>query len=97
MTYMQENLEKDIGLQELADIVGLSRFYFCGAFRVATGCTPHEWLTRLRIREARRLLADPVAPISDIALTVGYRTPSAFTARFRRIMGVTPREFRRRL
>jgi AraC family transcriptional regulator len=95
--YMRAHLDKDIGLQDLADLVGLSRFYFCGAFRAATGYTPHEWLTRLRIREAGRLLADPRTSISDIALMVGYATPSAFAARFRRIMGVTPREFRRRL
>jgi AraC family transcriptional regulator len=95
--YMRDNLDKEIGLQELADLVGLSRFYFCGAFRAATGYTPHEWLTRLRIYEARRLLADPGTPIADIALMVGYQTPSAFAARFRRVIGITPREFRRRL
>jgi AraC family transcriptional regulator len=68
---MRDNLDKDIGLQELADLVSLSRFHFCTAFRVATGSTPHECLTWLRIREARRLLADPSMPISDIALAVG--------------------------
>jgi AraC-like DNA-binding protein len=95
--YMRENLDKDIGLQELADLVNLSRFYFCGAFRSATGYTPHEWLTTLRIHEARRLLANPATRISDIALAVGYQTPSAFTAAFRRRQGLTPREFRRLL
>jgi AraC family transcriptional regulator len=92
---MQENLDKDIGMQELADLVNLSRFYFCGAFRIATGYTPHEWLTKLRIHEARLLLGNPSTPISEIALVVGYQAPSAFTAVVRRVMGVTPREFRR--
>jgi AraC family transcriptional regulator len=96
-SYMRQNLDQDIGLQELADLVSLSRFYFCSAFRMATGYTPHEWLTRLRMHEARRLLADPSLPISAIALTVGYQTPSAFSATFRRLVGATPREFRRSL
>ena len=95
--YMRENLEKEMGLQELADLVDLSRFYFCGAFRVATGYTPHAWLTKLRIDEARRLLTVASIPVSTIALIVGYQTPSAFTARFRRVMGISPSEFRRRL
>ena len=96
-TYMRHNLDQDIGLQELADIVSLSRFHFCTAFRIATGYTPHECLTRLRILEARRLLAEPSMPISDIALAVGYRTSSAFGAVFRRLVGTTPREFRRKI
>jgi len=95
--YMRENLDQDIGLQDLADLLKLSRFYFCGAFRAATGYTPHEWLTTLRIHEARRLLANPETRISDIALAVGYKTPSAFTAAFRQRQGCTPREFRRLL
>jgi AraC family transcriptional regulator len=95
--YMRDNLAFDIGLQELADVAGLSRFYFCHAFRLATGYTPHQWLTKLRMDQARWLLTEPRAPISDIALSVGYRTPSAFSAAFRRFVGSTPREFRRRL
>jgi AraC family transcriptional regulator len=95
--YMRENLDKDIGLQELAELVNLSRFYFCSAFRRATGYTPHEWLTRLRIEDARRLLAIQSMPITDIALAVGYQTSSAFAAAFRRLMGISPREYRRRL
>jgi AraC family transcriptional regulator len=95
--YMRENLDKDIGLQELADGVNLSRFYFCSAFRMATGYTPHEYLTRMRIEVARRFLTVPSMPITDIALAVGYQTPSAFAAAFRRLVGVSPREYRRRL
>lgn len=95
--YLRDKLDDDVSLQDLADVVGLSRFYFCSAFRMATGYTPHEWLTRLRIEEARRLLAIQAMPITDIALAVGYQTPSAFAAAFRRLMGVSPRDYRRSL
>lgn len=95
--YMHDNLDKDIGLQELADLVHLSRFYFCGAFRMATGYTPYEWLTRLRLQEARRLLANQATPIADIARAIGYQSPAAFSAVFRRSIGTTPRAFRRDL
>jgi AraC-like DNA-binding protein len=95
--YMLAHIDRPIGLEELAAQVGLSRFHFCTAFRLSTGLTPHVWLTGKRMALARRLLADPNISISEIALSVGYATPSAFSATFRRIVGVTPRGFRRAL
>jgi AraC family transcriptional regulator len=93
--YMLAHLERPIGLDELAALVGLSRYHFCTAFRLSTGLPPHVWLTGQRMMLARRLLADPNMSIGEIALAVGYATPSAFSATFRRIVGVTPRDFRR--
>jgi AraC family transcriptional regulator len=51
--YMREHLDEPIGLDMLADLAGLSRFHFCTAFRLATGCTPHNWLVKLRMGSAR--------------------------------------------
>lgn len=96
-SYMREHVEQPIGLDVLANLVGLSRFHFCTAFRKATGTTPHAWLVNLRMARARQLLADPALAVTDVALAVGYETPSAFTASFRKITGVTPRAFRLRL
>jgi AraC family transcriptional regulator len=95
-SYMRENVHQDIGVQELAGLVGLSRFHFCTAFRLATGRTPYESLTWHRMNRARILLADPALRVIDVALAVGYHTPSAFAASFRRAVGVTPTEFRRK-
>jgi AraC family transcriptional regulator len=95
--YMRDKLSEDIGLNELAAIVGLSRYHFCTAFRLATGQTPHEWLARARVERAQAMLAQPAMPITEVALAVGYSTPSAFTAAFRRVTGTTPSGFRRQL
>ena len=95
--YMAENLDQDISLDELAALASLSRFHFCTAFRLATGQTPHNWLTAMRIQQARRLLAEGDLPIIHVALAVGYQTPSAFAATFRNATGVTPSAFRRAL
>ncbi|HEY0505632.1 MAG TPA: AraC family transcriptional regulator [Lysobacter sp.] len=95
--YMRERLGAPIGLDDLAGVAGLSRFHFCTAFREATGATPHEWLVRLRIEKARQLLADPRLAITDIALAVGYETPSSFAAAFRKMVGATPTTYRRGL
>lgn len=96
-TYMRSMLEREIGLDELAALIDLSRFHFCTAFRLATGQTPHQWLTNLRIARAKELLMDPLLPVTEVALCVGYQTPSSFAASFRKLVGATPSEFRRRL
>jgi len=95
--FMRGNLHRQVGLDELAALVHLSRFHFCTAFRHKTGHPPHRWLTQQRIARARELLANPATSITEVALAVGYETPAAFAASFRKAMGVTPSAFRRAL
>ena len=95
--YMLERLGEELSLNEIAGILHLSRFHFCTAFRQATGKTPHEWLVLQRIGFAKKLLRDRLLSVTEIGLSVGYGTPSAFAAAFRKVVGVTPTEFRRSL
>ncbi|WGF86281.1 helix-turn-helix domain-containing protein [Marinivivus vitaminiproducens] len=94
-THMREHLDEPIGLDILADLVGLSRFHFCTAFRQATGRTPYAWLVGLRIERACHLLVHGDLPITEIALAVGYETPSAFAASFRKVTGMPPSQYRK--
>jgi AraC family transcriptional regulator len=94
---MRERLDEEIGLDELAALLSLSRFYFGTAFRMATGKTPHDWLVGERIDRAKMLLRDPTTQVTEVALAVGYQTPSSFTAAFRKMVGLTPTEYRRLL
>jgi AraC family transcriptional regulator len=96
-TYMRDFMDKEIGLEEMAALVGLSRFHFATAFRQATGTSPHHYLTAMRMARARKLLAEPDLSIIQVALAVGYQTPSAFTASFRKVTSQTPSEFRKGL
>lgn len=93
--YMRGRLAEPISLDELAAVVHLSRFHFCTAFRRSTGQTPHTWLVQERIALARTLLADNLLSVTEVGLAVGYGTPSAFTASFRKIVGTTPTDYRR--
>jgi AraC family transcriptional regulator len=93
--YMQQNLSDDVSLDTLAGVAGLSPNYFLGAFRQATGRTPHRYVTELRIARACELLRDPRRPISEVSLAVGFSSQSHMTEVFRRTLKTTPAAYRR--
>ncbi len=53
--YITSNLREDTSLQELADLVGISQYHFCRAFKLSMGLTPHQYILQVRIGEAKRL------------------------------------------
>jgi AraC-like DNA-binding protein len=81
-------------LDELAGSAGLSRYHFLRTFKAVTGVTPHQWLLRARLRDAAQRLAASSAPITDIALDVGFADLSNFIRSFRAEFGVSPRAYR---
>jgi AraC family transcriptional regulator len=93
--YMLERLDQPHSLRDLAALLRLSRWHFCTAFRLASGLTPREWLITQRMQKARQLLLQTRYSITQIALAVGYRSPSAFSVQFRRSAGMKPTSFRR--
>jgi len=66
-------------------------------FKQATGMTPLQFVTRERITYAQQLIRETSRSLIEIALEVGYTSPSSFTKVFRRMTGVTPMEFRKTL
>ena len=94
LDFLMENLDEKIDLEDLAHLVGLSRFHFSRAFKVTFGSSPYKYLLQLRIRKASDLLKKTRDPITNIALSVGFSTSSEFSRAFRQEMHYTPREFR---
>ena len=92
--YVQQNLDKDLTLAELAAVVYMSPFHFARLFKCRTGVPPHRFVVRQRITRARTCLAMEGQSIAQISRMVGYRTPSHFTTVFRRALGVTPGAYR---
>jgi AraC-like DNA-binding protein len=78
----------------LARMARLSPYHFLRSFKATTGVTPHQWLLRARLRAAAGKLATTKAPVTDIALDVGFEDLSNFTRTFRAEFGASPREFR---
>lgn len=82
-------------LADLAVLAAMSRSGFVQRFTSLVGKPPLRYLTGLRMQLARRRLRDSDAPVDAIARALGYSTGSAFTAAFRREIGVSPRTYRR--
>jgi AraC family transcriptional regulator len=94
--YICANLARDLSLDEVAAVAGMTKFHFAKAFRQATGRAPHRYLTEHRILRGRTLLHDRNLSIHDIAGALGF-THSHFTRLFTRHMGMTPTAFRKLL
>ena len=92
--YIQQNLDKDLSLAELAAVVYISPYHFARLFKDSTGVPPHRFVVRQRIARARGVLVTPELSIAQVSRMVGFRTPSHFTTVFRRVLGVTPRAYR---
>ena len=92
--YLQQNLDKDLTLAELAAVVYMSPYHFARLFKCSTGVPPHRFVVRQRIARARAFLATQELSIAQISRLVGFRTASHFTTVFRRVTGITPRSYR---
>ncbi|MCI8280832.1 MAG: AraC family transcriptional regulator [Lachnospiraceae bacterium] len=92
--YMQEHYGDPIGLSEIASQVHLSREYFCQLFKKATDSTVLEYLTQIRLSEAKTLLLKcPDKTIREISQLCGFDTPSYFCAVFKKHEHMTPLQF----
>ncbi|MGC6370769.1 helix-turn-helix domain-containing protein [Pseudomonas sp. K2I15] len=94
--HMRAGLDRDFSLSSLAKAAGMSDFHFSRLFRRATGLSPSQYFIQMRMKMARQLLLESTLSIVDIALEVGYGSPSHFAQVFRRHTGATPREYRQK-
>jgi len=81
-------------LDRLARHAGISAFHLQRVFKKYTGLSPKQYLNRIRVEEAKRLLADSGRKITDICYTVGFSRPDPFYQAFRRFTGLSPRAYR---
>lgn len=97
LSYLDANLHKKIVQAEVASSFGLSTFQFSRLFKRITRVTFQEYLLSRRIEEAKRLLANPKASITDVCFTVGFQDLSYFTRVFQRYVGLPPSRYRLKL
>jgi AraC family transcriptional regulator len=86
-----------VPVAELARECELSRVHLARAFRRSAGVTPYQWLMERRIEVAKEKLRDKRLSLADVATECGFADQSHFTHYFTRLVGVTPRDWRRAL
>jgi AraC family transcriptional regulator len=90
---INDYLDRDLGLEELAEIAQLSTYHFCRSFKQSTGFSPHQYLIRQRVERAKLLLKDEKMEIRDVAIACGFTHQSHLNRHFKRLTGVTPKIF----
>ncbi|WFU04356.1 AraC family transcriptional regulator (plasmid) [Rhizobium sp. CB3171] len=93
--YIEENCLRNIRLEELASLTGLSQSHFSHAFKASTGLPPHQWQTKARLERAKQLLLKGDTPLTNVAVETGFADQAHFTRVFRKNFGTTPASWKR--
>jgi AraC-like DNA-binding protein len=96
VTLLHREYARDWTLDALARAVGLSRSVLAERFRVNMGDTPLAYLRTVRLQRAMRLLAEGAQTIEQVAVAVGYQDAFGFSKAFKKAVGESPGEFRKR-
>jgi AraC family transcriptional regulator len=94
LSYIEARLGETISLDDLASEACLSPFHFARLFNQATGQPPHRYVMERRVAAARALLAGRHTSMAEVALETGFGTQANFSRVFRKLTGLTPRQFR---
>jgi len=92
--YIHANLHRDLTLTEIASVANMSKYHFAKSFRQMAGVAPHQYLVKLRIEKARKMLAHDTVSVEEIASRVGYTDKGNFSRQFLKIVGVSPSRYR---
>ncbi len=95
MEYINDQIDRNFTLAELAAIVNMSPNYFANLFKQSTGYAPHQYVIRHRIERAKQLLLLGKLTIADIAYSLGFAHQSHFNRHFKQLVGVTPKVFQK--
>ena len=95
--YIKDYFERDINLNDICGYVFLSPSYFTRIFKREIGFSPISFLIKTRIDRAKELLVQTDEKASDIALSVGYANQQRFNETFKKITGMTPIEYRKKI
>jgi AraC-like DNA-binding protein len=96
ISYLHDNFGQHLSTQELAQMAGLSVSHFERRFKIAFGASPRQYLVRVRIEHAAKLLLETDKTVSEIAHACGFYDHAHFSRSFRRLMKLSPTAYRKR-
>ncbi len=94
LTFIQQNLERTISVEDLAREAAMSPSHFSRVFKETVGQTPMQYLLAYRVEQAMVMMKEANRPLGDIALACGFADQSHFSRSFKQVTGQTPRQFR---
>ena len=93
--YIEDHLDADLSLQQMAAVVHMSVYHFARRFKMSTGVPPHQYVISRRVERAQRLFGlDAGHSLAQIAARTGFADQSHFSYHFKRLTGLTPGQFR---
>ena len=95
--YIEQHKAEQLSLGAVAKAAGASVFHFCKVFRKSTGIKFTDYVTRVRLEDARTQLLNPNRRVSEVAYDVGFQSLTQFNRTFKRVFGQSPTEFRAKL
>ena len=94
LDYINDNLDQPIKLNEMAELLDLSQYYFCHLFKESMGVAPYKYVIQQRVEKAKSLIKHSNLPLADISYECGFSSQSQMTQHFRKSAGITPKVFR---
>jgi AraC family transcriptional regulator len=92
--YVEEHLDSGPSLDQMAAVARLSAYHFARQFKRSTGLPPHQYVIMRRVERAKQLLRGGDFSLAEVAAHAGFSGQSVFCHHFKRLLGVTPRQFR---
>src|ERR1035437_7058655 len=95
--FIQEHQTEELSLGQVAKAVNMSSYYFCKMFKKVAGINFTDYVARIRIEKSKNLLLNPNLRVSEIAFEVGFQSLTHFNRVFKKILGLSPTEYRAQL
>lgn len=96
-SYLEEHYNEDISLEEAASMIGFSSFYFTKLMKEHTNMSYVDYITSLRVNQAKKLLETTDMTVKDVGIAVGYENANYFTRVFKRMEGSSPSQYKSKL
>lgn len=93
LEYMEKHYNTEISLDDVAKYVGVSPQHFSKIFKLETGTNYVDWITEIRMEQAKQYLTEGERTIKEICYLVGYKDPNYFSRIFKKNVGVAPRDY----